>query len=117
MPVREPNALIAHVRFDEREVETGQWKGYLGTGSRKGRQQTSLLPVTTAPLLDSTGSVDPRSHVNGKPAAGLPVTPSELRGEANQLISVLLYILSCKEIRLIEDSRRYSATCVKSPQN
>jgi hypothetical protein len=36
-------------------VETGLWSGYLGTGDRKGRQQTSLTPVVTAPLLDSTG--------------------------------------------------------------
>src|SRR6266481_6030661 len=48
------NALIAHVRFDEREVETGLWSGYLGTGDRKARQQTSLTPIITAPLLDST---------------------------------------------------------------
>jgi len=26
--VREPDALIAHVRFDERGVETESWPGY-----------------------------------------------------------------------------------------
>src|SRR6516165_9477745 len=30
-----------HVRFDERDVETGLRPGYVGTVSRKGRQQTS----------------------------------------------------------------------------
>jgi hypothetical protein len=35
-------------------VETGRWSGYLGTGDRKGRQQTSLPPAVTAPLLYST---------------------------------------------------------------
>lgn len=74
MPVREPNALIAHVRFDEREVETEQWDGYLGTGDRKGRQQTSLLSVTTAPLLDSTRSPEscnPRQRAIGPPTLEL----------------------------------------------
>jgi hypothetical protein len=31
-----------HVRFDERDVETELWQGYLGTARRKGRQQTTL---------------------------------------------------------------------------
>ena len=35
-------------------METGLWSGYLGTGDRKDRKQTSLTPVVTAPLLDST---------------------------------------------------------------
>ena len=30
-----------HVRFDERDVETKLWPGYLGTVRRKGRKQTS----------------------------------------------------------------------------
>jgi hypothetical protein len=29
------------VRFDERDVETELWQGYLGTARRKGRQQTT----------------------------------------------------------------------------
>ena len=39
------------VRKPSLELETGQWSGYLGIGNRKGRQQTSLPPVATAPLL------------------------------------------------------------------
>ena len=39
--VREPDAGDLHVRFDERDVETGLWRGYLGTVRRKRRQQTS----------------------------------------------------------------------------
>jgi hypothetical protein len=38
--VREPDAGNPHVRFDERDVETEPWTGYLGTAKRKGRQQT-----------------------------------------------------------------------------
>jgi hypothetical protein len=39
--VREPDAGDLHVRFDERDVETGLWRGYVGTVRRKRRQQTS----------------------------------------------------------------------------
>ena len=35
--VREPDAGKRHVRFDERDVETGSGDGYLGTGNRKVR--------------------------------------------------------------------------------
>src|SRR5262249_18531825 len=38
-PVRKPDAGDPHVRFDERDVETELWSGYLGTARRKGRQQ------------------------------------------------------------------------------
>jgi len=41
--VREPDAGNLHVRFDERDVETEQWSGYLGTANRKGRQQRSSI--------------------------------------------------------------------------
>ena len=41
-------------------METGSWSGYLGTGDRKGRPQTSLPPVVTAPLLDSTAGFSER---------------------------------------------------------
>jgi hypothetical protein len=39
--VREPDAGDLHVRFDERDVETGLRQGYVGTVRRKRRQQTS----------------------------------------------------------------------------
>jgi hypothetical protein len=52
--------LVAHVRFDEGDVETELRRGYSGTARRKGRQQTNqtyrhratfrlyrLLPLTS----------------------------------------------------------------------
>jgi hypothetical protein len=45
----------------------------LGTGDRKGRQQTSLPPAATAPLLDSTFVV--------RLARGLAADPSACEGE------------------------------------
>ena len=38
----------APLRFGEREVETGLWGSYVGTGIRKGRQRTSPTATSTA---------------------------------------------------------------------
>src|SRR5260370_26703160 len=49
-------ALAAHVRFDERGVETELRPGYMGTANRKGRQQTNRnlpAPRRTPTLLRS----------------------------------------------------------------
>ena len=53
---RKPDALIGHVRFDERGVETECMAGYSGTDNRKGRSPLRPCLNTTAPLLDSTTS-------------------------------------------------------------
>jgi len=51
--VREPDAGDLHVRFDERDVETGLRPGYVGTVRRRdGNRQAK--PTATAPHLDST---------------------------------------------------------------
>lgn len=72
-------------------METGRWSGYLGTGIRKGRQQTSLPPVATAPLLDSTKKVPPSKRMQISPVR-------------NQLPELSLRVLSCP--------RAPSMTCV-----
>jgi hypothetical protein len=46
-----PAGLAAHVRFDERVVETELRQGYLGTARRKGRQQTNRTYRHRATLL------------------------------------------------------------------
>ena len=43
-----------HVRFDERDLETGEMASYSDTGNRKGREHVMIQPNSTAPDLDST---------------------------------------------------------------
>jgi hypothetical protein len=81
--VREPNALIAPVRFDEGDVETGLRHGYLGTVRRKGRIGQAK-PTATAPHLYSTGS-DRRILESGRsrnPVAEWPVSAALLSESA-----------------------------------
>ena len=53
--IREPDALIAHVRFDEREWETEQWLGMRHRHQAKAAgQRLSPESNATAPVLDST---------------------------------------------------------------
>ena len=53
--IREPDALIAHVRFDERERETESWIGLRHRHQAKAAgQPLSPEPNATAPVLDST---------------------------------------------------------------
>ena len=47
--VREPDALNGPVRFDEREVETGLWRSYLGTARPKEAETDKPRPTATAP--------------------------------------------------------------------
>ena len=55
---RKPDALIGHVRFDERGVETECMAGNSGTSNRKGWSRLRPNLHTTAPLLDSTNCVE-----------------------------------------------------------
>jgi len=53
-PVGEPDALVGHVRFDERGTETESWyDGSGAAGLRKATQTTGVL-MATAPFFDST---------------------------------------------------------------
>ena len=45
------DALVAHVRFDEGDVETELRRGYSGTARRKGRQQTNRTYCHRATFL------------------------------------------------------------------
>lgn len=51
---RKLDALIGHVRFDERGVEIECMAGYSDTSHRKGWSRLRPSLNTTAPLLDST---------------------------------------------------------------
>ena len=70
---RKPDALIGHVRFDERGVETECMAGYSGTDNRKGRSPLRPCLNTTAPLLDSTNSERAVSPKTLRAAGLLPV--------------------------------------------
>src|SRR4030095_6264759 len=64
-PVREPDALVAHVRFDERGKETEHGLRLFGTGGTKGPATESPWPKP--PRLSSTlhpksSSSRPGSH-------------------------------------------------------
>ena len=73
---RKPDALIGHVRFDERGVETECMAGYSGTDNRKGRSPLRPCLNTTAPLLDSTNSEGSCFRGNGPMAIRLRVPAS-----------------------------------------
>jgi hypothetical protein len=65
--VREPDAGDLHVRFDERDVETGLRQGYVGTVRRKRRQQTSqtyCYRATSRLYRTEPGSSDGPSAAN-----------------------------------------------------
>src|SRR5262249_52151708 len=51
--LREPDVLIAHVRFDERDVETEQGAASVAPADERAGSR-SATPTTTAPHLDST---------------------------------------------------------------
>src|ERR1035438_3734499 len=69
------DAPTGHVRFDERGVETERMTGYSGTDNRKGRKPLRPSLIVTAPLLDSTITVDKQVAArrrNGQRGTTLP---------------------------------------------
>jgi len=57
-PVGKPDAVIPHVRFDERRRETELWRELRHRLGRKPpANRTASQPTVTAPVVDSTGAL------------------------------------------------------------
>ncbi|RKZ35958.1 MAG: hypothetical protein DRQ37_05220 [Gammaproteobacteria bacterium] len=53
---REPDAVVPHVRFAERRLETELWRGLRHRRSESAGNSDSPRPTATAPVVDSTES-------------------------------------------------------------
>ena len=81
-----PRAGDLHVRFDERDVETGLRPGYWRTAKRKGRQQTNrtyCYRATSRQRVDSDHEIDAAFHeIDGSPpcrtSARSPTHPQQI---------------------------------------